>query len=362
MRVVLVVSRHSYRVGAFLDAARALEFEAVVVSDHRPALATAGTVHIDDVDRMPGPVDGVVATDDWGVPLAARLAGKWGTPGHPPESVEATLDKRILRERLGRAGLRQPSTSGHGPWIVKPPHRSASEGVTLARTPVERDSAVVASRARYGVEPVVEEFVDGPEVIVEGLLVDGHLHVVASFDKPGERLGPTFPETMLIAPSSREPEAVAAAAQACAALGLRDGAVHVEVVVADVGPVVLEVHARSIGGRCSSVVAVTPALEELILLAAVGRFPGFIRHPGATGVYMLPVPRAGRLIHVDGVDDAAAVRGVTGVDITAVGRVVVPLPERGEYLGFVYAAAPTPSVVEHALRTAVEHLVPRFDP
>jgi hypothetical protein len=195
-------------------------------------------------------------------------------------------------------------------------------------------------------------------VAIEGIVVDGALRVIASFDKPGDRTGPTFPETMLVAPSVHEPEASAEAARACAALRLHHGPVHVEIVMSAEGPVVLEVHARSIGGLCSGVVACEPSLEQLIVTAALGQPIAFTRTPGATGVFMLPVPGAGRLLAVDGIDEARAVAGITGVDITALGQDVVPLPERGEYIGFVYASAPTTFAVERALREAVERLCP----
>jgi predicted ATP-grasp superfamily ATP-dependent carboligase len=359
VRVALFVSRHSYRAGAFLDATRALGVEAVVVTDHRSPIEGEGLVHIAELDRLGG-IDGVVAADDWGVPHAARLAERVGLIGSGAEAVEATLDKRVLRTRLAAAGLRQPHQNPErGPWIVKPVDRSAGEGVVLVNSVDERDRAVDAARVRYGHEPLVESFIEGPEVVIEGIVVDGVLRVMASFDKPGERTGPTFPETMLVAPSLHEPEAAAVAARACVASQLRQGPVHIEVVMSVDGPVVLEVHARSIGGLCSGVVATEPSLEQLIVTAALGQPLAFTRTPGATGVFMLPVPAAGRLLAVDGIDEACAVAGITGVDITALGQDVVPLPERGEYIGFVYASAPTTFAVERALREAVEWLCPR---
>jgi predicted ATP-grasp superfamily ATP-dependent carboligase len=360
------MSRHSYRARAFLDAARALGVDTVVVTDHRPPLGGVGAVHIDDVDQIHGidqlhSIAGVVAADDWGVPFAARLVERFGLLGSSADAVAATLDKRLLRERLGNAGLRQPvQNPTSGPWIVKPVNRSAAEGVMLLHTGDDRDRAVNAVRVRYGHEPLVESFVEGPEVVIEGIVQNGVLQVVASFDKPGERTGPTFPETMLVAPSIHEPEASAEAARACEALKLRHGPVHIEIVMGSEGPVVVEVHARSIGGLCSGVVACEPALEQLIVIAALGQSLAFTRTPGATGVFMLPVPRAGRLLAVDGTDKALEMAGVTGVDVTALGQDLVPLPERGEYIGFVYAAAPTTAAVEHALRDAVALLSYRF--
>jgi predicted ATP-grasp superfamily ATP-dependent carboligase len=360
VRIALFVGHQSYRARAFLDATRSLGVDAVVVTDRRSAIESPGVVHVDQLEHLVD-IDGVVAADDWGVPFAARLAERLGLPGNTPDAVTATLDKRVLRDRLVAGGLRQPTLNGSGgPWIVKPVDRSAGEGVVLVQTASSRDEAAAACRVRYGHEPLVESFVAGPEVVIEAMSVDGRFHVVASFDKPGERIGPTFPETMLVSPSIHEPEASAAAARACAVLKLPHGPVHVEVVMGDDGPVVLEVHARSIGGMCSAAVACDPPLEQIIVLGALGRLSAIARRPGSVGVYMVPVPRAGTLLAVDGVVEAEAVPGITGVDITAVGRTLATLPDRGEYVGFVYAAAPRPDEVERALADAVGKLSYRF--
>ena len=68
---------------------------------------------------------------------------------------------------------------------------------------------------------------------------------------------------------------------------------------------------------------------------------------------MLPIPRAGVLGKVIGKEDALAIPGIDGVEITIpVGREVRPLPEGDRYLGFVFATAPSPAEVETALRSA----------
>jgi hypothetical protein len=96
------------------------------------------------------------------------------------------------------------------------------------------------------------------------------------------------------------------------------------------------------------------ALEELILRHAL-RMPldGLARERSASGVMMLPIPRAGVLREVRGQDDARAVPGVTGLEITVPpGRRVRPLPEGDRYLGFLFARGDTPAAVEASLRAA----------
>lgn len=80
---------------------------------------------------------------------------------------------------------------------------------------------------------------------------------------------------------------------------------------------------------------------------------GFTREPGAAGVMMLPLPGAGILREVAGVDAALEVSGIEGLDITIpLGQTVVPLPEGNRYLGFLFARADSPDQVETALRLA----------
>jgi hypothetical protein len=92
----------------------------------------------------------------------------------------------------------------------------------------------------------------------------------------------------------------------------------------------------------------------VILRHALGLPPGHLRREQlASGVMMLPIPRAGTLREVGGQDAARAVPGVAGLEISiAPGRPVQPLPEGDRYLGFLFAKARTPEQVEAALRDA----------
>ena len=211
---------------------------------------------------------------------------------------------------------------------------------------------------------LVERFVSGVEVAVEGLLANGRLDVLAVFDKPDPMEGPYFDETILVTPSRlaapelREVERVTA--MAAAALGLREGPVHAELRVGPDGAKgdvwFLEMAARSIGGLCSRTLrfGVGASLEEVILRHAVGLpFSDLRRQSAAAGVLMLPVPSAGVLREVTGAEDALAVPGVEEVDLTIrPGTEVRPLPEGDRYLGFVFARGGTADEVEEALREA----------
>ena len=146
------------------------------------------------------------------------------------------------------------------------------------------------------------------------------------------------------------------AARAAAALGLRHGPVHAELrVPPGGGPVMVELAARSIGGSCAKTLQFTgdAPLEELILRQAFGLPFETARQGSAGGVMMIPIPEAGILTAVSGLDEARAVAGVNEIEIAApLHQQVTPLPEGDSYLGFVFASGETPAQVEKTLREA----------
>ena len=136
------------------------------------------------------------------------------------------------------------------------------------------------------------------------------------------------------------------AARALRALGIGEGPVHVELRVNEGGAWVIDVAARSIGGRCSRALRFEgdASLEGLILGRALGReAPAAGRVEGASGVMMIPIPGAGILRGVEGKEEALAVEGVEEVEVTIhPGGRVLPLPEGDRYLGFIFARGRRP--------------------
>jgi hypothetical protein len=219
-------------------------------------------------------------------------------------------------------------------------------------------------------ELLVERYLSGVEVALEGLLTGGELHVLALFDKPDPLVGPFFEETIYVTPS-RLPAATQTAtaqrtAEAAAALGLREGPVHAELRINDEGVWPIELAGRSIGGLCSTILefGAGMTLEEIILRQAVGLpLPSTERTGGAAGVIMIPIPKRGLLRSIGGQDEACQVPGITGLEITAkLNYPILPLPEGASYLGFIFARAETPDAVEAALREAHGRLQIRIDP
>ncbi|HEY3215738.1 MAG TPA: ATP-grasp domain-containing protein [Candidatus Eisenbacteria bacterium] len=400
-RVLLLSSTTSYRAGAFLDAARAIGAEVVVGSDQPQVLAAlhpAGNLTLDfsDPDRAAEaivafargrPLDAVLATDDEGVVLAATAAAALGLATSPVAAVSAARHKVAARERLAMAGLPSPAFEvfpveadpdevarrASFPCVVKPVALAASRGVIRADDPEQlarafrRVAALLALEGgsqRTSRKILVESYIPGDEVAVEGLVRGGDQRLLAVFDKPDPLEGPYFEETLYVTPS-RHPAVVQAAVTAATqrmveALGLLEGPVHAELRINPQGVWPLEIAPRSIGGLCSRALRFGDGvtLEELILRHALGLdVAGLKREACASGVMMIPIPGAGVLRAVTGQEEAERVPGIEEVRITIpIGQPVVPLPEGARYLGFLFARADQPETVEQALREAHRRL------
>ena len=337
-RLLLLLPATTYRAEAFLEAAHRLKLDVTVASDeailqHLRQYQDFLPLRLHDFEdsvrtvaafSRQHPVDVVIGVDDRTAVLAARIAAALGLPHNSAESVEAAHNKHRMRQLLHEQEVPVPRFAVWGldadpvalagtisfPCVVKPLILSASCGVIRANnaeefvTAFERAAALLrqlglAATEDAGRQLLVEEFVPGREVAVEGLLTNGELHALALFDKPDPLDGPFFEETIYVTPSrlsaSLQSEIASWAGRAARALGLREGPVHGEFRINDRGVWVI----------------------ELAALAA----------------YALDVE-----------------------EIYVPGGPLVPLPEGTRYLGFMIARGDTPERVEAALREAHRHL------
>jgi formate-dependent phosphoribosylglycinamide formyltransferase (GAR transformylase) len=403
-RLLLLMTTTTYRAQAFLDAARRLNVPVTVGSERSQALAAVNpsghlmlnfsapeeATHTIVQFAKAYPIGGVAAADDDGVILAAMASSALGLTHNPVEAVAAARNKYRMRQILSDVGIPCPrfwrfcidddpaamACQVEYPCVIKPLSLSASRGVIRADDPVQFVAAyhrlvailqrpdVAISRRRSAREILVERFIPGAEVALEGLLTDGQLRVLALFDKPDPLDGPFFEETIYVTPSrlscAVQHQVASCTAEVAAALGLRHGPVHAELRVNEQGPWLLEIAPRSIGGLCSRTLRFGDelSLEELLLRHALGlETEIFERERLAAGVMMIPIPKAGILEQVTGQENAKQVGGIEDIRITIpLGQEVVPLPEGSRYLGFIFARDSTPAGVELALREAHRRL------
>jgi hypothetical protein len=387
-RVLLFAATTGYQVRSFADAAERVGVDLTLATDRCHVLDDPwgdnaipvrfdGEMNVDAVIGC-GTFDGVVAVGDRPAMAAACAAEKLGLRFSPAEAVAAAKNKFLARERFKKAGLLTPEyrlltddadASGvRYPCVLKPTGLSASRGVIRVDDPGQFMAAFARIRRMLDHEAdrsvQVEDFIPGREFALEGLVTGGRLEALAIFDKPDPLDGPFFEETIYLTPS-REGAAVRnqileATQGAVSALGLTDGPVHAEMRVNPAGVWMLEIAARPIGGLCSRVLKFEPeaSLEEVILRHAIGGDVSEYRlTPGAHGVMMIPIPRAGIYAGVDGLDRARSTTGIEDIAITAKeGQMLVPLPEGASYLGFIFARGSTVQGVDAVLREAHSRL------
>ncbi len=385
-RVLLILPTSSYRATDFLDAASSLGVEVSVAAEEAlPLLDPDRFLQIDCQQPEEAaraivelasrtPIDAIVPVDDSGVIIAALAGEALGLAHNQPLSARATRDKHLMRRLLDGAEVPQPRFAlvddqpsaaaervGY-PLVAKPLDRSGSYGVIRVASESELGEALERIRNLTEGGPVLlEQFLPGAEVAVEGMLWAGELEVLAIFDKPNPLDGPYFEETIYVTPS-RHPEEVqqeiARVTQAAVTgIGLEHGPIHAELrLIEESQPKVIEVAARSVGGICGRSLSfglLDTSLETVILRQALGQRRRLPSRQKASGVLMIPIPRPGRLVEVRGVEAVRELAGITEVEISApVGTVLRPVPEADRYLGFVFARGEEPNDVEQSLRKA----------
>jgi hypothetical protein len=333
-RVLLLLPTTTYKAPDFLAAARKLRVDVTVASEEPSTLEgmnPAGLLSLDFRDAegcarkavefaRAHPVDAVVGVDEDTAVAAAVIARALGLPHNPVHATVAARHQghdavspgggrgpiagvpRVPQERGPGAG------GGRGPVSVrlKPTFLAASRGVIRADGEEEfvaawrrivkilEEPEIAVKGGEASGEILVEDFVGGREVALEGLLRQGELKVLALFDKPDPLEGPYFEETIYVTPSRLDPQTRIGSRRSpptgALALGLRDGPVHAELRVNDSGPVLIEIAGRSIGGLCARTLrfGTGMSLEELVLTSALRmEMPEPERERRAAGVMMI---------------------------------------------------------------------------
>jgi len=411
MRVLILSTTTGYQLRSFGDAAARIGIDLMFATDRCHQLddpwrdeAIAVRFHEEDASLLAileaaqlRPIDGVIPVGDRPVVLAARAARALRLRGNSREAAAASANKKLAHVRFADAGLPvpwffeappDPDVAGDSrvrfPCVIKPLGLSGSRGVMRADTPEQLRGAIARLKKllsrrdvrvlRSGLEDsmLVEGFIDGRELAIEGMMSDGTLRAFAIFDKPEPLDGPFFEETIYVTPPDlpREQQRaiVSQVQRAARALGLTTGPVHAECRVGAAGIFVLEIAARPIGGLCSKVLRFSRKgerepvpLEEVLLRHAIGEdIEEYTREPTAAGVMMIPIPKRGMLRRVDGIESARKTPHVDELHITAkIDQLLEPLPEGASYLGFIFARAPERDAVVQALKEA--HAKLRFE-
>lgn len=328
-------------------------------------------------------IDAIVSVDDKGLQTAALACQQLGLRHISLETARLVQDKISMRQKLRSVEINQPlmttylpgdnlsekvSEIGGFPVISKPATLSGSIGVIRADSDRELTEAVKATlqiQINHGCNPdspvIIEQYLPGAEYAVDAIVSGDSLKLLAFFEKPTPLVGPYFAESIYVTPPQLENKTQQAALEAVdrarRGLEIKTGPIHAEIRIDDFGKIsLIEIAGRSIGGRCSRAIPFKGDLnlEQLILAEALQiELPEYSLENQASGVFMIPVPKAGILKSITGLEEAKRVPWIIDIDISAtIGADLRPIPYDCQYLGFIFAKAPSARVAQTALEQA----------
>lgn len=331
------------------------------------------------------PIDGVLTSCDYYLPVVARVADELGLPGPAPSGVDVACNKALTRAALDRCEipgarhvtvpvddegrLRAAAEFVGFPLVLKPTDLCA--GMFVRRVD---DWAALEAAARdlhrFDInargqrrEPVVllEEFLDGPEFSVESWIRRGEIHSVGVTDKSlGGASG--FVETGHMFPADVDEldrtQLVVAAEEAIRAVGLDCGVVHTELRLTVAGPRIIEINPRPAGNQITELVRHVTGVDlpRVAVELALGRepsLPSIESGPLSAAVAMLVPTKAGVLNGIDGADTIAADPAVISAAFKAPGHRTTMGVDNNSYLGSVIAI----SHEKFGARVVVENLL-----
>ncbi len=231
------------------------------------------------------------------------------------------------------------------PCILKPTDNAGSRGVMLVNSAEELIEAYQYSVAQSrGGLVILEEYMTGPEVSVEVMVVDGVPHVLQVTDKLTTG-APNFVEMGHNQPSMLPTEDVEKikdlACRAVKSVGINCGPSHVEIKLTPTGPKMVELGAR-MGGDCitTHLVPLSTGVDMIkaTIDVALGLTPDITPtlHKGSA-IRFFDAP-CGIVSAIEGVEEAQAVEGVQEIAFTKnVGDEVTDIHSSLDRCGFAIA-------------------------
>lgn len=302
--------------------------------------------------------DAILAVNEAGVLAAAIASETLGLRNLPVEVAHRALDKGLMRQAWQTANLSQPEfvivekvedvpdaveKIGY-PVILKPTRNWGSRGISKADSPDELAWSMdfVAQHQRNGSNIIVEQFIAGTEMTIEGLVQNGQVSVLAKSDKEHQP-HPRFRVAMGLNYPANFSEVILAKtdvlmAQAIQALGVNNAAFHAEVMVRDEAVYLVEMGARPGGGHifgqiveAASGVVMPQALTQILL----GEATDITAKHQRGACYRFFAPQPGIFISAIGVEEARALEGVLdfGFDMNR-GTVVHPIEGDADRPGY----------------------------
>lgn len=296
---------------------------------------------------------------DYPVRTVAAVAKKFNLIGISEQSALWATDKGQMRDRLSKCNIPIPKyycvnqlaeyynaiKSFSHEFIVKPTDNSGSRGIYHVHNRDDVDHAFFHAKAysRSG-EVLVEEFMKGREVSVEGISINGEVNVIAITDKITTGI-PNFVEIGHTQPTDLEPKIVQqikdVAIAAIKALEIDNGGSHTEMIITTEGPKIVELGAR-LGGDCitSHLVPLSTGINIIgcCIEIALGKRPD-ITPQFSKGSAIRYLQSKGNQIHaITGVENAMALEGIQEISFTRkIGDQINKIQNSNDRIGFVVA-------------------------
>ncbi|HYR84720.1 MAG TPA: ATP-grasp domain-containing protein [Terriglobia bacterium] len=327
------------------------------------------------VDLYAAPhIERVVPVDEFALLPAALATTQLGIPGLSLRAVRNSRDKFHMRRVLEQAGLGQVRYAAchnlaqaqafldrvGGPIILKPVSGTGSDGVSLVASGEELASAFKLAAEADGFTGILcEEYIEGPEVSLEGYSVDGRFVPVALTDKLTDE---RFLEIGHQQPTSHPQSVFQAAAditgRALAALGVENGVSHTELRISTRGPVLIETHTRMGGDRLHVLTHLTTGVDLADLMVAFSLGEAVDARPepqGRAAAIRFLVGRPGRVRGVR-VPALQPGNGIHAVVVPTVGKALSGRSSSRERLGHVIATGPTPELAGRTAESFIEQI------
>jgi biotin carboxylase len=297
-------------------------------------------------------IDGVVCVAADAPVTAATVAQRLGLPGISLATAELACDKLAMKRRFAECGvpvpwfaeiatqqaLQRAAVERGRDLVIKPVDSRGSRGVQRVAKVADLAKAFQFARQHSPSERVmVEQYLDGPQVSTESVVIDGRCFTPGFSDRNYEyleRYAPFFIENGGDLPSALPPEIQQkvreVVAKAAAALGVRNGTVKGDIVVHNGEPHVIELAARLSGGFfCTREIPLNTGVDFVgaAIKVALGEpvAPEELEPKTATPVIQrYAFPKAGRVVSVAGAEEARSIAGVAEVIVTAKPGDIIP--------------------------------------
>jgi biotin carboxylase len=297
-------------------------------------------------------IDGVICVAADAPVTAATVAQRLGLPGISVESAKLACDKLAMKEKFLAAGVPIPwfsavstpqalqrlAVSQGRNLVIKPVDSRGSRGVQRVEQVSDLNKAFALAQQHSPTERVmVEQYLSGPQVSTESVIVNGKCYTPGFSDRNYEyleRYAPFFIENGGDLPSQLPEDTQAkvrdVVARAASALGITTGTVKGDIVIHKGEPHVIELAARLSGGFfCTREIPMNTGVDFIgcAIRVALGEnvSPEELEPKHQTPVIQrYAFPKPGRVVSVTGADEARKIAGVTEVIVTAKPGDVIP--------------------------------------